>query len=37
MKINNDEIYKNINFDFLSINLDNSALKTISLFKSNRK
>lgn len=37
MKINNDEIYKNINFDFSSINLDNSALKTISLFKSNRK
>ncbi|WP_096015735.1 MULTISPECIES: 2OG-Fe dioxygenase family protein [Campylobacter] len=37
MKINNDEIYKNINFDFSSINLDSSILKTISLFKSNRK
>ena len=36
-KINNDEIYKNINFDFSSLNLDNSILKTISLFKSNRK
>lgn len=36
-KINNDEIYKNINFDFSSINLDNSILKTISLFKPNRK
>ncbi|TWO22555.1 hypothetical protein YZ82_01755 [Campylobacter hyointestinalis] len=36
-KIHNDEIYKNINFDFSSINLDNSILKTISLFKPNRK
>lgn len=36
-KIHNDEIYKNINFDFSSINLDDSILKTISLFKPNRK
>lgn len=37
MKINNDEMYKNINFDFSSINLDSSVLKTISLFIPSRK
>ena len=37
MKINDGRIYKNINFDFSSLNLDGNILKTILLFTPNRK
>lgn len=35
--INNDEIYRNIDFDFSSLNLDDNILKTILSFIPNRK